>query len=165
MSAGLKGYRRLELAELQAVEHEFVQFLAANSITAPDWERLKAETPEKAEVLMDLFSGIFWDEALSRITFLLQREDLVFRAFHADGESIEVFEVRIDGALGVAFSREADWNRLSQGEVGLTELGAEVFRGRRAVGEQRNAEMFRLIEAGATPCGEGLYLSLKKLFG
>ena len=33
-------FRRLTLAELQELESEFIQFLAANTVTGPDWQNL-----------------------------------------------------------------------------------------------------------------------------
>jgi len=63
-------YRALHKEELEGVKEEFVKFLAANSVTADDWEKLKKEENDKAEKLIDIFSDIFWDKALTKINVL-----------------------------------------------------------------------------------------------
>ena len=40
-------YRKLELAELELLRDEFVNFLAANTVTSQDWEKIKVESKDR----------------------------------------------------------------------------------------------------------------------
>ena len=44
-------YRRLSKEELEALEDEFVKFLSAQSISAPDWQNIKSQNPRKTRCL------------------------------------------------------------------------------------------------------------------
>ncbi|MGZ4035866.1 MAG: DUF6495 family protein, partial [Bacteroidia bacterium] len=49
-------YKRLTREELQALEPEFIHFLAAAQVTGKDWEKMKENKLEVAEELIDAFS-------------------------------------------------------------------------------------------------------------
>ena len=59
-------YKRLSVEELQALEQEFINFLAAAQITAPDWVKMKENEFAKAEELVDVFSYMVFDKVLKK---------------------------------------------------------------------------------------------------
>ncbi|MEL7221363.1 MAG: DUF6495 family protein, partial [Bacteroidota bacterium] len=63
-------FRRLTLEELNELEQDFVQFLVANTVTGPDWERIKTEQPDKAESLIELFSDIVFEKIIKGVRYL-----------------------------------------------------------------------------------------------
>ena len=63
-------FRRLTSEELDAVEGEFVKFLASQGLDAAEWQRVKSDNPHKVEYLLDEFSVFFWESTTSRITYL-----------------------------------------------------------------------------------------------
>lgn len=63
-------YRRLNKEELESLEDEFIKYLATQSISAPDWLRIKEEDEEKQEELINLFSNIVMERVLSNISYL-----------------------------------------------------------------------------------------------
>jgi len=52
-------YRRLRREELEELEPQFIRFLAAQSIPAQDWSKLKVTDEKRANVLIDQFSASF----------------------------------------------------------------------------------------------------------
>ncbi|MEQ8415493.1 MAG: DUF6495 family protein [Imperialibacter sp.] len=63
-------YRTLTREELTALEKEFIDYLIVNGITADDWEKLKKETPAKANKIVDLFSDVVFEDVLRKTEFL-----------------------------------------------------------------------------------------------
>ncbi len=150
-------YRPLTLEELKAVETGFVQFLAANSVTAPEWETLKKRAPEKANGLIAIFSDLYWDKVLARITHLMERLPKVFRVFWMDGRELHLIEVRVPEEAPFHFDSEADVEGWMTGKIDVKALGGQFFRGTKSAGEHRDREVFELLERGAVPCRAELY--------
>lgn len=150
-------YRPLTLEELKAVETGFVQFLAANSVTAPEWETLKQRAPEKAERLIAIFSDVYWDKVLARITHAMERLPKVFRVFWMDGCVLHLIEVRIPEEAPFRFDSEDDMEGWMTGKKDVKAMGGQFFRGTRDTGDRRDRELFELLERGAVPCRPELY--------
>ena len=56
-------YKRLASQELEALEKEFINYLATEQITADEWVKMKETTPEKSEELIDVFSDMVYEKA------------------------------------------------------------------------------------------------------
>jgi hypothetical protein len=63
-------YKRLSTEQFKALHEEFATFLATNSIDKKEWDLLKLNEIEKAEVLLDLFSDMVWNDILDRELFI-----------------------------------------------------------------------------------------------
>ena len=63
-------FRRLTLDELSVLEKEFIQFLAAQSITADDWVKIQADNPQRVESLVNDFSDVVYGSIIQRAEFL-----------------------------------------------------------------------------------------------
>ncbi len=152
-------YRRLHREELEAVREDFVKFLAANSITASDWEALKAAHPAvQAENLISIFSDIFWDKVLDRVSHVIHFGGLGFRAYRADGCVVHLRELRIPrGSLDL--SKPADRLALPTSAHDLQAIGGELFQGKKTLAndDERKVLFFQLIEQGAQPGGEEIW--------
>lgn len=152
-------YRRLHREELEAVREDFVKFLAANSITASDWEALKAAHPAvQAEKIIELFSDIFWDKVLDRLSHVIHFGALGFRAYRADGCVVHLRELRIQsGSLDL--SNPEDRQALPIYAKDLLAIGGELFQGKKTLAndDERKLLFFQLIEQGAQPGGEEIW--------
>lgn len=158
-------YRRLHRTELEAVKDEFVQFLATHSVTAPDWEKLKAEDLPKAEGLIDIFSDLFWEKALSAIKFVEVRNSRALRVIHFEEKQASMVELRLPAESALDLTEQKDLKGIAEGTIDFAAHQPELFTGKRQFTEARNTELFLHIESGARPCKEGLYLALKALVG
>jgi hypothetical protein len=63
-------YKRLSTEQFEALNEEFATFLATNSIDKKEWDLLKLNEIEKAEVLLDLFSDMVWNDVLDKELFI-----------------------------------------------------------------------------------------------
>ena len=153
-------YARLTKEQLEELHQEFIRFLASQSIDKAEWDTLKAEKPEVAEQEIDVFSDLIWDNVLEKAEWLehySKNHIFLFRLNQEDMESIIIH----------AHNTHADF----QTEAGLQWLNENIFsdevqltRGRKAFGEDRNAEIFSLIQQGAALSDGELYRQFVDMF-
>ena len=62
-------YTRLTKEQLEEMYQEFINFLAAQSITAEEWAQIKQEKPKVAEEELDVFSDLVWEGVLNQAIF------------------------------------------------------------------------------------------------
>ena len=101
-------YRLLNLEELEDLKLEFVRFLSAHSITAPDWEKMKIETPEESKNWIELFSDMVFDTILKKIDLLEMREEAEIRFLTFDDKNTYMIGIKVEGAVGLDFTSNED---------------------------------------------------------
>jgi hypothetical protein len=126
--------------ELAAVEKDFVQFLAGNSVTAPDWQALKSNAHERVAALIEEFSESFWERATAKITHLERRMEKDIWMFSFGEEGAELVRCQLDEA------GTAHWS-----------TGTKSYPQ-----EARGREIFLLLEQGARPTDEAAFEAFKK---
>ena len=136
-------YRRLTSEELEAVESEFVKFLASQGFDAAGWQKIKSDNPHQVEHLLDEFSIFFWESTTSRITYLEKVSVDDRWLFKFNESSAEVLR----------------WQKVEGKE------NSEISRGKKEFPEEvRGREMFLLLEQGLLPCTPDRHEELSKLF-
>jgi len=158
-------YRRLQTRELEAVQEEFVQFLVSNTIVAEDWVKLKEENPAKAEGLIDIFSEIFWEKALSKIRCVEIRKSHVLRVMIFLEEEIRMVELQLPATSGLDLTHAKDIEGIADGTTDIAAHAPEMYIGSKKFEVNKNEDMFRFIEGGAIPCSENLYFGLMSMAG
>jgi len=88
-------YKRLTNEELQALEKEFVNYLAAAQITASDWEKMKKDELQKAEELIDVFSDMVYEKVMGKIKFLEYRDKKTLNIFNCREDEIVLVGLRV----------------------------------------------------------------------
>ncbi len=156
-------YRKLLREELDGVRDEFVQFLAANSITADEWDSLKTTDNEKAEKLIEMFSDIFWEKSLSNIRCVEMREPCCLRVVKFEDSQALLIELRIQEDAGIDLTRPEDLSRLASGQADIAQAEPQMYRGMRTYEHERNAELFNFIEQGAAPCKTVVWEGLNRM--
>ena len=63
-------YKRLTKEQFEALQKEFANFLATQSIDKGEWDKIKAEKPEVAEQELDVFSDLIWEGVLTNANYL-----------------------------------------------------------------------------------------------
>ena len=141
-------YRRLSAEELNLLEKEFIQFLAANTVTAEDWVQIKKEKPEVAEKLIELFSDNVLDQVLGKIVFTenyLGQEVRLAQYGTAKVEQIIIKteesgpDISTPEALAKAVSEEQQRSRLS------------IYTATKKYTGDRKAAVFSGLQKGAAP--------------
>ncbi|MGB0431158.1 MAG: DUF6495 family protein, partial [Bacteroidia bacterium] len=90
-------FERLPQPELKKLEKEFVQFLASNTITADDWVKIKSESTEKADELIDMFSDIVYQKVLEKVEYLEFRIPNDIKTFRCQKDKIVLMGMAING--------------------------------------------------------------------
>ena len=141
-------YRRLSEEELKLLEDEFVRFLAANSIQAQDWQKLKSDSPDKVDELLDTFSNTVLEKVYAKTDYLLIVKPNEIHAFKMGDNSARLVGVRFnndninllkDGNLKAIFSSE---------EVFLLHW-PELFALEKKYTKPKPDEVFFLVKQGA----------------
>lgn len=156
-------YRKLSLEELEELKDDFVRFLASNQITAPDWDNLKNEDPEKAGALIDLFSDMVFEQVLARATYLEYRTPHDLKTFHCLPDKILMLGLMVDEGAGIDFTKNQDPAEMS---VLLQSSGAslKLYSAEKSYTGSREEELFRMIEHGCLISREGeMYKLLDEL--
>lgn len=147
-------YRRLNLDELKSLEKDFINFLAANSVTGEDWEKLKNEELDKAESLIEIFSDMVFDKTLEKIEYLEQKSAREIRTYHCQADKLIMIGLLIEGETTLDFRHNiAPEQMINQ----LNQSGAELklFRGEKAYDTDRKEILFKLMEQGALIAKDG----------
>ncbi len=101
-------YRRLTKEELKELEPEFIRFLASQGLDADSWVKLKEESKEKAEGMIDIFSDIVMEKILQNVEFLEQRNTKDYRVFKFFDTHAEMIGIFVEGNTDTDFTKAAD---------------------------------------------------------
>lgn len=146
-------YKRLGPGELQALEKEFVNFLASAQITAKDWEKMKEQELEKVNELIDIFSDLVYEKALKKIKFLEFRDAKTLNIFNCTEEKIKLLGLRVkeNSALDLtAPDVLSKWKESNSGNVTVIKTEKNYIK-------DRELEMFELLETGCLITDDRLY--------
>jgi hypothetical protein len=152
-------YKRLTTEELNALEPEFINFLAAAQITGPDWDKMKKKELSKADELIEVFSDMVYEKVLSKIKFLEYREKTTLNIFNCKEEQIELVGMRV--------------NEHSQLDLTATDISSQwseshanavnIIKTERPYSKERNLEVFDLLQSGCLITDDKLFTILKKM--
>ncbi|PHN05766.1 DUF6495 family protein [Flavilitoribacter nigricans] len=158
-------YRRLTLEELSELEQDFIQFLSANGIPGPDWEKIKEDDPAKAEGLIELFSDIIFDKTLDQIEYLEYKTPKDIKIFHCEKHKIVMNGLLVDGKSDIDFTQAQDPEEMSRL---LASSGAKlkIYTAQKKYHPNRKMELFKMMEDGALISRDGaLFKTLESLKG
>ena len=147
-------YRRLTLEEVEDLREDFIYFLAANQITATDWESLKKGDPEKVESILDLFSDHVFDNVLRRVEYLEFKSPQDIKTFHCLPGKIRMLGLMVDGESEVDFTRDQP----AQDMLALLQSSGatlKMYSAEKTYQGSREQELFRMLEQGCLISKEG----------
>lgn len=156
-------YRRLTSPELDQLKDDFVKFLASNSIPADDWEKMKKDENEKAIGMIDIFSDMVFDRAISNIKFLELRSEKELRVFKCDTEKVELVGLTVAEENDLDFTNGEALKQLASGEILLENYGPKMYTSQKIYQESREQELFKMMDMGCVPAPESLYMGLKSM--
>lgn len=147
-----RAYRRLTQEELELLEEDLVQFLAANSIAADDWEKLKEEEPEKAMALIDRFSDIVFEKVLSKEVDLEHRSPHKLKIFRCEKERILLIGLDLPVGRSIDLTDPEAFRRLFD-EPDQALQGTKVYRAEKPYNKERKEELKELLDQGCRLIG------------
>lgn len=156
-------FKRLAQEELDELRDEFVQFLASNSITADDWEDIKQNKPQQAEDLIAIFSDTVYQKSLEKIEYLEFVEASEIKTFHFGDQKAVMFGLQVDGKDVDLTDSETVQQLANEGDK-EPNITVEVFRGEKEYAQEREEEIFHLMEAGAQPSDGTKFQALQEVY-
>ena len=155
-------YRRLDKQELEELKEDFVKFLASQSITAPDWQKMKDIQSTKAEELIDLFSNIVLEKVLTKIEYLELISANEIKAFSLSDENARMVGLSLN-KKGVDLRNDDELNILLGDSNKLMSYSPEVFELEKKYTKTRAEETFFLLENGASITDKKLFIFIDSL--
>lgn len=110
-------YPCLTLAQLEALETDFVAFLIVNGVEGETWKTLNETNPSKAQELANLFSQVVWEKVLKE-TRHVKRVSETERVFGFLGEEQGVLLIGHQNPNGWVFHKaNKHWGNNREFEV------------------------------------------------
>lgn len=153
-------YQRLSSTELENLKDDFIRFIASQGIDAGAWQKMKSESLDEAEEIIEIYSDLVYDQALNKCNYLEHISAKEFKTFHfTDTESV---------MYGIKVKPESDINLNTdkfQASVqkGIENNEVEVFTAAKKHENLREQEMFEWIKKGAYMADEKWFLEIQRL--
>jgi len=110
-------YPCLSLAQLEALETDFVAFLIVNGVEGETWKTINETNPSKAQELSTLFSQVVWEKVLKETNYV-KRISESERIFGYLGEEQGVLLIGQQNPSGWAFHKaKKQWEGKRESEV------------------------------------------------
>ena len=152
-------YTLLTKEQFEELHHEFATYLAANSIDAGDWKKIKALEPEKATTIMELFSEVVWEKVLEKATYLDHfSTQHIFLFFCEPTEMKSIILKANDPQVDLMSKEGLQW---LQGNL-FTDA-VEIRLGSKKMEGDRNKAIFDLIQQGAQLSGGLFYQKIQQV--
>jgi len=159
MEITLMKYARLTKEQLEEMHQEFINFLATQSITADEWEKIKKEKPEAAEEELDIFSDLIWEGVLNKVEYLEHFSPNQIFLFHISTATIELIAIKIENeAIDITTREGYQWL-----QTNLMDDAVNIYTSTRAISDDRNKDIFALIKQGANITQGDLYSYFEKV--
>ena len=146
-------YARLTKQQLEELQPEFINFLSTQSITAEEWQALKADKPNVAEDELDVFSDLIWEGVLTKVSYLENVSVLHMHLFHCGEKEIKLISVKImNPDIDLTTQIGFEWFKKNwQSDF------VEYLTAAKAYSGDQNLDKFKLIEQGAVITKGDLY--------
>lgn len=152
-------YARLTKEQFEALQQEFINFLATQSITADEWQKIKTEQPQVAEDELDVFSDLVWEGVLQKATYLENISPQQLFLFKVTETEMQLLSLKISEA-GIDITTPQGYQWLQQN---FAEDTVEFFTATKAFSEDKSADIFGLVQQGATITKGELYEFFEKI--
>src|SRR5690606_1095925 len=138
-------YARLTKEQFEELHQEFINFLATQSITAEEWQEIKANKPEVAEQELEVFSDLVWEGVLQKVDYMEHISAQRMYLFKLAETNMHVIAVTLKSEVAdLSTSEGFSWLRenLMSDEV-------EFLQANKTYSEDKQLDKFQLIQQGA----------------
>ncbi|CAL2087071.1 conserved hypothetical protein [Tenacibaculum sp. 190524A05c] len=151
-------YRQLTKEQFESLHQEFAQFLATQSIDVKEWTTIKSENPKLAEEEMNLFSDVVWEDVLTRTKFLEHFSPKTINLFKCEDQEIKRIVIKVEKDIDLLTQNGYTWllEHYKSPEVSF-------LHGNKPYSEERNPEIFDLIEKGSSISNGELFAFFEKI--
>lgn len=152
-------YTRLTKEQFEELHKEFINFLATQSITAKEWDEIKANKPEVAEQELDVFSDLVWEGVLGQVTYLEHISPQQMHLFHLKEDIMTLIAIKLKNEeIDLTTSEGFDWFRNN-----LLSDDVEFLTANKSYSEDKFLDKFKLIQQGAVITKGDLFKYFEKL--
>ncbi|WP_417236146.1 DUF6495 family protein [Bizionia paragorgiae] len=151
-------YARLTKEQFEELHQEFINFLASQTITASEWEELKKNKPEVAELELDVFSDLIWEGVLNQAKYLEHISPQSIHLFALNEDKMHLIGIKVKSDVDLSTTEGFNWLREN-----LMDDRVEFVQAQKAYSEERNLDKFTLIQQGANITKGELYNYMYKL--
>ncbi len=151
-------YRQLTKEQFESLHEDFSRFLATQKIDAKEWRKLKEEKPELAEEELNIFSDVVWDNVLSNTKYLEHFSENMLNLFECGKTSINRIVVKVNKNVNLITKEGYEWLLANPKDDTI-----EYFQGSKTFSEERNVEVFDLIEKGSSISKGELFIFFQKI--
>lgn len=152
-------YTRLTKEQFEELHEEFANFLATQSITKEEWEKIKTEKPEMVDEELDLFSDLVWERVLEKVKYLEHFSKQQIYLFKIGKVKMSLVAIKIENeAINLLTKEGYQWLRDN-----LMDENVNIYTSEKAITEDRNKDIFALIKQGANITKGELYRYFEKL--
>jgi hypothetical protein len=152
-------YRSLTFEELKSMEKEFIDFLVLNGITGDDWEKLKKDNPEGADGICEAFSDVVFTKILKKCRYLETHSPKHLIAVFCDEKEMHLQGLEAPNESSVDFTDAEQFNKLKTNPP----LGLQRLRSKKEYSQEREMEIWNMINNGFFISDQKLYMSLFSL--
>ncbi|MBQ22439.1 MAG: hypothetical protein CMD32_03420 [Flavobacteriales bacterium] len=138
-------YTRLSKEQFDSLSNEFSIFLASNSIDKEKWDKIKSNSPDKVNLILDLFSDLVWNDILNKVRFVENISSTHLFLFKCNKNSINSIIVK-------SKNQSIDLNSFKGQSRMLNNIKSdqvELLRSTKRYKTNRNDEIFSLISKGS----------------
>ncbi len=152
-------YKQLTKEQFEALHEEFAQFLATQQVDIKEWNAIKKDNPEVADQELNLFSDVVWDDVLNKTRFLEHFSEQNINLFKCDTSEVSRIVVQIDKP-DFSFFNDKDYNWFIDN---TQDKAISFLKGTKKYDNDRNAELFDLIQKGSVIADGKLYNGIYEL--
>lgn len=152
-------YKRLAKEQLEELHQEFINFLATQSITGDEWDKIKKEKPEVAEAEIDVFCDLVWEGVLGKVEHLEHFSKDQIHLFYLTKEKMHLIAVKVKNK-DIDLLTDDGYKWLQKN---LLDDQVSFFNATKEYSEDKNLDKFKLIEQGAQITKGDLYTYFAKL--
>ncbi len=151
-------YTRLTKEQFEDLHDEFAKFLATQGVDKPKWDAIKAQQPDVAEQVLDVFSDIIWEGVLSKIDYLENNSPQQLFLFQLGETEMKAMVIKTDENVDFTTQEGLQWleREFHSDVVELLTATKEYVNG-------RNLDIFTLIQQGAVITEGELFQAIEKV--
>ena len=138
-------YTRLTKEQFEELQEEFINFLAAQSITGKEWDEIKRVKPEVAEEELDVFSDLIWEGVLNNASYLENISAQQLFLFKVEESFMKLIVIKTTNQK-IDFTTVAGYKWL-QNNFAFDEV--EFFTANKDFTGHKNEDIFSLVSQGA----------------
>lgn len=150
-------YQRLSKEQFEELHQEFIRFLATQSITKDEWQKIKEEQPRVAEDELDVFSDLIWEGVLQKVNYVEHVSPNKLYLFFFDTNTIHLIVLATE-KVNMTTKEGFSWviSHINDDQVSL-------YTATNSYGDDKQLDKFKLIQQGAVITKGELYKTLAEV--